>query len=114
MASAFLSVLTTLNVVLGMLVAIAMMSGSFINSFMEGNDQNNFDEFTRVFLSYVLHPATGLIYISLFIGLATFQRSIKSIATRYMLNFGVLLISSVILLYLAHLMVELDQYLSTG
>jgi hypothetical protein len=90
--------LTSLNVISGLLVTVLMMGGDFLNIMTEVYSEGQLETFETFFLSYVLHPATGVIYSTLFIGLAVYQIKIASISLRYISHLALLLLSCLILL----------------
>jgi hypothetical protein len=94
---AFLT-LTSLNVISGLLVTLLMMAGDFLNIMNEAYSEGQLETFDTFFLSYILHPATGIIYSTLFIGLAVYQFKIASISLRYISHLALLLLSGLILL----------------
>jgi hypothetical protein len=94
---AFLT-LTSLNVISGLLVTLLMMAGDFLNIMNEAYSEGQLETFDTFFLSYILHPATGIIYSTLFIGLAVYQFKIASISLRYISHLALLLLSCLILL----------------
>ena len=93
--------LTSLNVIFGLLVTVLMMGGDFLNIMNEAYSEGQLQTFDTFFLTYILHPATGIIYSTLFIGLAVYQFQITSISLRYILHLVLLFLSCLILLEIA-------------
>ncbi len=95
--------LTAANIALGILVAILMMGGEFLNIALDVHSQETKSTFDVFFTTYVLHPASGIVYVSMFIGLAVYQYKIKSRFYQIMANIVMLALSLIILLKIFYL-----------
>ncbi|MFC1747981.1 hypothetical protein ACFL2V_04170 [Pseudomonadota bacterium] len=104
--SVFIFVLTSVNVILGMLLGTMMMGGDFFGVFLGSQPADQIAEFDQFFLDYVLHPGTGILYISAVIGVAVCQFKTNVLRHRYILNGVMIGLSGLILLKLVSMAPE--------
>lgn len=91
------SLLSFVNVALSIIV-LALMSSDFLSIFIDSGRDINTSEFDDFFSSTVLHPGTGIIYISFVCGLVIYQPKLKNQRFSYMIQGLFLALSSLIIM----------------
>ena len=89
---------TILNTLVGILVAIMLMAGDFFTSLFGEQQLASLSQFDLFFLSYILHPATGIVYVCLLAALVVYQTAIAKRALRLSAHIAMLVLSGLIVL----------------
>jgi len=90
--------LSILNTLAGFIVVALMMGSDFIVPLIGGAEQHANGSFNSIFLNYVIHPATGTLYMALLAWLIVYQNKIKQAKYRLAAHLLFLLLSILILL----------------
>jgi hypothetical protein len=90
--------LSILNTLAGFVVVALMMGSDFIVPLIGGEEQHSTGSVNSIFLNYVIHPATGTLYMALMAWLIVYQNKIKQVNYRLAAHLIFLLLSTLILL----------------